>query len=275
MCRGARLEPPISSRSHAASTHCSDAGVNARRPATAGKPGPARRRVRFLDPRTPRSCCRRRGADRRLTHYTVSARRDRRRDPFSRRERAPAPQDPVEEDLPLLVKPHFAYAPNQVPPKLDILNTRLLEADAYVAVTPEYNHAPSPALLNMINHIGSSVMSYKPSLIVSYSAGQWGGARAAVLLRPMLSEMGCLPVSAMIHARRRADITGHGDAAAAATPRPRRPRGRDDPEAATTSCPRQRRARPRGRDDLEAATTPRPRRESSRRGSSATPRPRR
>ena len=55
----------------------------------------------------------------------------------------------------------------QAPPKLAALNERLLNADAYVAVTPEYNHAPSPALLNTINHIGSSVMSYKPSLICS------------------------------------------------------------------------------------------------------------
>eukprot|EP00629_Pelagomonadales_sp_RCC1024_P013102 CAMPEP_0119292950 /NCGR_PEP_ID=MMETSP1329-20130426/45117_1 /TAXON_ID=114041 /ORGANISM="Genus nov. species nov., Strain RCC1024" /LENGTH=198 /DNA_ID=CAMNT_0007293803 /DNA_START=222 /DNA_END=815 /DNA_ORIENTATION=- len=107
--------------------------------------------------------------------------------------------DPVVEDLPLLVKPHFAYHPSQVPDTLDQLNSRLLGADAYVAVTPEYNHAPSPALLNMINHIGSSVMSYKPSLIVSYSQGQWGGARAAIGLRAPLSEMGCIPVSAMIH----------------------------------------------------------------------------
>jgi hypothetical protein len=112
---------------------------------------------------------------------------------------------------------HFAYHPSQVPDTLDQLNSRLLGADAYVAVTPEYNHAPSPALLNMINHIGSSVMSYKPSLIVSYSQGQWGGARAAIGLRAPLSEMGarrrsspsstrveasrigCIPVSAMIH----------------------------------------------------------------------------
>ena len=34
---------------------------------------------------------------------------------------------------------------------------------------------------------------------MSYSAGQWGGARAAIALRPVLSELGCLPVSAMIH----------------------------------------------------------------------------
>ena len=34
---------------------------------------------------------------------------------------------------------------------------------------------------------------------VAYSAGQWGGTRAAVALRSTLSELGCLPVSAMIH----------------------------------------------------------------------------
>jgi len=51
----------------------------------------------------------------------------------------------------------------------------------------------------VLNHFGSSVFGFKPSLIVSYSQGQWGGTRAAHALRPVLSELGCLPVSAMIH----------------------------------------------------------------------------
>ena len=34
---------------------------------------------------------------------------------------------------------------------------------------------------------------------MTYSAGQWGGTRAGVSLRTTLSELGCLPVSAMIH----------------------------------------------------------------------------
>jgi len=34
---------------------------------------------------------------------------------------------------------------------------------------------------------------------VSYSAGRWGGTRAAHSLRPILSELGCLPVSSMVH----------------------------------------------------------------------------
>eukprot|EP00965_Chrysotila_dentata_P257791 6213006-Pleurochrysis_carterae.AAC.4 len=110
--------------------------------------------------------------------------------------------DAIVQDLPLLKKPHFAYAKGKAPANLEGLYKRLSNADAYVAVTPEYNHAPSPALLNLVNHFGSSTFSFKPSAIVSYSAGQWGGTRAAHALRPVLSELGCLPVSAMVHVPR-------------------------------------------------------------------------
>lgn len=107
--------------------------------------------------------------------------------------------DPIVEDLPLLQQPHFAYSKSTVPPTLATLADRLAAADGYLMVTPEYNHAPSPALLNLLNHFGSSIFSFKPSGIISYSAGQWGGTRAAHALRPTLSELGCLPVSAMVH----------------------------------------------------------------------------
>ncbi len=47
---------------------------------------------------------------------------------------------------------------------------------------------------------------------VTYSAGQWGGVRAAVNMRTFLSELGCLPVSAMIHLPRADEVlTGEGD----------------------------------------------------------------
>lgn len=107
--------------------------------------------------------------------------------------------DPMKLELPLLQKPHFAYAPSQVPSHLQEMATLIKDADCYVTITPEYNHAPSPALLNILNHYGSSIFGFKPSAIVSYSAGQWGGTRAAHALRPILSELGCLPVSAMVH----------------------------------------------------------------------------
>ena len=111
--------------------------------------------------------------------------------------------DPVVEDLPMLRRPHFTY--RKAPQDLENLSIRLKAADAYVMCTPEYNHAPSPALLNILNHFGASIFSFKPSAIATYSAGQWGGCRAAHGLRPVLSELGCLPVSAMVHMPRAQD----------------------------------------------------------------------
>ncbi|TVP55133.1 MAG: NADPH-dependent oxidoreductase, partial [Halomonadaceae bacterium] len=96
-------------------------------------------------------------------------------------------------------KPHFSYPQSRVPPALDELAEKIASADGYIMISPEYNHAMSPGLANLLNHFGSSLFSYKPSAIVTYSAGQWGGLRAAVGMRTFLSELGCLPVSAMIH----------------------------------------------------------------------------
>jgi chromate reductase, NAD(P)H dehydrogenase (quinone) len=107
--------------------------------------------------------------------------------------------DPLEWPLPSPFKPHFSYARNQTPQQLEDLAGKIASADAYVMVSPEYNHSMSPVLAHMLNHFGSSLFSWKPSLIVTYSGGQWGGTRAAVAMRPFLSELGCLPVSAMIH----------------------------------------------------------------------------
>lgn len=106
--------------------------------------------------------------------------------------------DPLDFQLEAIFKPHFAYAQNKAPAQLQSLADKIVEADGYVMVSPEYNHSMSPALAHLLNHFGSSLFSYKPSAIVTYSAGQWGGARAAVGMRTFLSELGCLPVSAMV-----------------------------------------------------------------------------
>ena len=107
--------------------------------------------------------------------------------------------DPLDFDFAPIFKPHFAYAPGKAPVQLQSLADKIAAADGYVMVSPEYNHSMSPALAHLLNHFGSSLFSYKPSAIVTYSAGQWGGVRAAVVMRSFLSELGCLPVSAMIH----------------------------------------------------------------------------
>jgi len=106
--------------------------------------------------------------------------------------------DPLDFEAEAKFKPHFAYVQGKAPSQLQFLADKIEAADGYVMVSPEYNHSMSPALAHLLNHFGSTLFSYKPSAIVTYSAGQWGGARAAVGMRTFLSELGCLPVSAMI-----------------------------------------------------------------------------
>jgi hypothetical protein len=75
--------------------------------------------------------------------------------------------------------------------------------DCFLIVSPEYNHSVPPALAGLMGTFGGSNYTLKPSAIVTYSPGPWGGMRAAVALRPFLSELGCLPVS---------KLTGYPDA---------------------------------------------------------------
>ncbi|MGY6535277.1 MAG: NADPH-dependent FMN reductase [Pararhodobacter sp.] len=114
--------------------------------------------------------------------------------------------DPLDFDLSGPFKPHFAWARGKAPAPLDALADRIEAADGYVMVSPEYNHSMSPALMHLLNHFGASRFAFRPSAIVTYSAGQWGGARAGVGMRSYLSELGCLPVSAMIHVPRAQEV---------------------------------------------------------------------
>ncbi|MEP0175566.1 MAG: NAD(P)H-dependent oxidoreductase [Paraglaciecola sp.] len=107
--------------------------------------------------------------------------------------------DALDYHLDTVFKPHFAYSKGRAPEQLDELAQKIAKADGFVMISPEYNHTMSPVLANLLNHFGSSLFSYKPSAIVTYSAGQWGGMRAAVGMRTFLAELGCLSVSAMVH----------------------------------------------------------------------------
>ena len=107
--------------------------------------------------------------------------------------------DPLDYASTDIFKPSFAYSLTSKPPRLTTLENLISQADAYVMLSPEYNHSMAPALADLLNHFPSSAFSFKPSLIATYSSGQWGGTRAAVHMRTFLSELGCLPVSAMLH----------------------------------------------------------------------------
>lgn len=67
----------------------------------------------------------------------------------------------------------------------------IAKADGFVFITPEYNHAPSPALLNAISYL-SAEWKYKPVAFVGY--GSMGGARAIQVLVGAASELNMIAV---------------------------------------------------------------------------------
>jgi len=91
--------------------------------------------------------------------------------------------------------PSFFFPRDGVPPAIQALVDVVKSADCFVIVSPEYNHSIPPALTGLMSHFGASTYAFKPAATVTYSIGQWGGMRAAVALRPFLSELGIIPVS--------------------------------------------------------------------------------
>jgi NAD(P)H-dependent FMN reductase len=73
--------------------------------------------------------------------------------------------------------------------KLQPLASLYERADGFVVVSAEYNHSAPPALTNLIDYFLEEYF-YRPSAIVCYSAGPYGGVRAAMQLRALLTEVG-------------------------------------------------------------------------------------
>ncbi|KNC72765.1 hypothetical protein SARC_14675, partial [Sphaeroforma arctica JP610] len=69
------------------------------------------------------------------------------------------------------------YIQGSAPAKVEELAKQIEASQGFVMVCPEYNHSASPALTNTIGHFGGSLFAWKPSAIVTYSIGQWGGQR--------------------------------------------------------------------------------------------------
>jgi len=97
--------------------------------------------------------------------------------------------DPVAVGLPLLDRMYKEYEKENAPPVLERLAVLYRSADAFIVVTGEYNHSIPPALSNLLDHFLEEYF-FRPSAIVCYSAGAFGGVRAAMQLRAMLCELG-------------------------------------------------------------------------------------
>lgn len=107
--------------------------------------------------------------------------------------------DPLEEayQLPLLDRMYKEYEEGEAPENMERIGRILEGAEGFVIVTGEYNHSIPPALKNLLDHY-QKVYPFKPSAIASYSAGSFGGVRAAVHLRVILGELGTPSISSIL-----------------------------------------------------------------------------
>ena len=105
--------------------------------------------------------------------------------------------DPLEYPLPFLDKMYKEYKAGEAPDNMEKIAGFLKASDGFLIVTGEYNHSIPPALKNLLDHFQQEYF-FKPSAIASYSAGHFGGVRAAVHLRAIVGELGMPAISSML-----------------------------------------------------------------------------
>lgn len=96
--------------------------------------------------------------------------------------------DAMEHDMPFLNKMYKEYD-GGAPKVIEKLHKSFESADAILIVSGEYNHGLPPALKNILDHYQGE-FHFKPSGLATYSAGMFGGVRAAMHLRAVTSELG-------------------------------------------------------------------------------------
>lgn len=69
---------------------------------------------------------------------------------------------------------------------------RVQASDAFVMITPEYNHGAPPALLNALDYLYAE-WCYKPAGFVSYG-GPAGGARSVQMVKTTLLALKMVPI---------------------------------------------------------------------------------
>jgi NAD(P)H-dependent FMN reductase len=104
--------------------------------------------------------------------------------------------DLAEVALPVLDEPHHPRHE-----KYEHAHTRrwsaiAARADAFVVVTPEYNHSAPAAIKNAIDYLHNE-WRHKPIAFVSYG-GVSGGTRAVAALRPVATAVKMFPVTELV-----------------------------------------------------------------------------
>ena len=104
--------------------------------------------------------------------------------------------DAMECKLPLLDRMYKEYEPGTAPEALERIARIIKPADGFLIVSGEYNHGIQPGLKNLLDHFLEEWF-YRPSAIACYSAGGFGGVRAAMQLRMTLGELGMPSISSI------------------------------------------------------------------------------
>ncbi|MGI9261701.1 MAG: NADPH-dependent FMN reductase [Woeseiaceae bacterium] len=92
-------------------------------------------------------------------------------------------------ELPMLDLMYKEYAEGEAPAAMESVAEIFRNADGFIILSAEYNHSVPAALKNLLDTFQSEYL-YKPSGLVTYSAGPFGGVRALVNLRGIMAELG-------------------------------------------------------------------------------------
>lgn len=95
-------------------------------------------------------------------------------------------------DLPLLSEPNHPRLQKYTQDKTKQWSAAVSAADAFVIVTPEYNFASPPALVNALHHLYRE-WNYKAAGFVSYG-GASGGMRSVQMTKTLLTTLKIVPI---------------------------------------------------------------------------------
>jgi NAD(P)H-dependent FMN reductase len=104
--------------------------------------------------------------------------------------------DLAELNLPFMDEPNHPILHQYTQPHTVAWGERVAAADAFLFVTPEYNHSYSPALKNALDFLNNEWWR-KPVGFISYG-GVSGGSRGVVGLEPVLTTIGLVKTGATV-----------------------------------------------------------------------------
>ncbi len=95
--------------------------------------------------------------------------------------------DLKEENLPMFDEPKHPRFRQYEHAHTKRWSAKIDAADAFIFVTPEYNHGAPPSLINALDFL-SQEWAHKPVGFVSYG-GPGGGTRAVQMVKPMMAAL--------------------------------------------------------------------------------------